>query len=281
MSPLARRAGIASVAVAGLILFAALTILFVPSSQLQQLATRAAANQGLVLTAVGFGKAFPVGIKAEDLTIAGGSGPLIRFDRLALRLRLIPLCAGRVVITCRGAIGKGELQGELELTRKGNLEFSVQGIRLEDIPFFTSVANAQARGELLLRGKLRGRGAAADGTLQAEVRGLDLRGVKISGTPLPDASYTASQGMVRISGGRITLESVTLQGEGLYVRLRGDMPADKPPAATELNLTLELMPKPDYLDRQKFVFLLLTKYLSSPGVYQVPIRGTLAQPLLQ
>jgi hypothetical protein len=41
-----------------------------------------------------------------------------------------------------------------------------------------------------------------------------------------------------------------------------------------------MMPKPAFLERQKFVFLLLTKYQSSPGAYSVPIHGTLAHPAL-
>jgi len=35
------------------------------------------------------------------------------------------------------------------------------------------------------------------------------------------------------------------------------------------------------MEKQKFVFLLLSKYLTSPGAYQIPIRGTLAKPAIQ
>jgi type II secretion system protein N len=114
-----------------------------------------------------------------------------------------------------------------------------------------------------------------------EAKELDLRGVKISGTQLPDASYRTMQGMLRIAGGRTNLESVTLQGDGLYVRLSGDLPTGVSPAATPLNLKLELMPKPEFLESQKFIFLLLAKYTVTPGHYQLPIRGTLASPSLQ
>jgi hypothetical protein len=41
------------------------------------------------------------------------------------------------------------------------------------------------------------------------------------------------------------------------------------------------MPKPEFLEGQKFVFLLLTKYLTTPGHYQIPVRGTLAKPVIQ
>ena len=77
------------------------------------------------------------------------------------------------------------------------------------------------------------------------------------------------------------LESFTFQGEGLYARLKGYFPQATPLGDAPLNLSLELMPKPEFLEKQKFVFLLLNKYLTTPGHYDIPVRGTLAKPLLQ
>jgi type II secretion system protein N len=59
------------------------------------------------------------------------------------------------------------------------------------------------------------------------------------------------------------------------------MPVTTPLGDAPLNLTLELMPKPAFLERQKFVFLLLAKYLISPGNYRIPINGTLARPAIE
>jgi len=38
------------------------------------------------------------------------------------------------------------------------------------------------------------------------------------------------------------------------------------------------MPKPEFLEKQKLVFLLLAKFMSAPGVYRVPIKGTMLKP---
>jgi len=108
-----------------------------------------------------------------------------------------------------------------------------------------------------------------------------LNGVKIGETPLPDASYENIQGLYRLKGSRGTLETLSLQGSGIYVRLKGEIPFVEPTASAPLNLTLELMPKPAFLESQKFVFLLLAKYLTTPGHYTIPIRGTLAKPMIQ
>jgi hypothetical protein len=71
-----------------------------------------------------------------------------------------------------------------------------------------------------------------------------------------------------------------LQGDGIYMRLSGDLPDGAKGAASPLNLTLEIMPKPVFMDKQKMVFLLLAKFAASPGVYKVPIRGTLLKPVI-
>jgi len=280
MKPLPRWLITTLVACGGGLVFLTATLLFIPASEVQHLAVRACARQGLTLTTLDFGKAFPLGLHARGLAIADERGTLVKLDRATVRLRLLPLLAGRIVVAGDAAIGAGSLKGELELTRSGRLELAGQGIRLEDIPFFATVADARAKGELWLRGNIRGKGAKASGTLQLEVRDVDLRGVKISGTPLPDAAYKTIQGALRINAGRLTMESVTLAGEGLYARLKGDIPLVAAPAGS-LNLTLELMPRPEFMEQQKFIFLLLAKYLTTPGHYQIPIRGTLSRPVLQ
>jgi type II secretion system protein N len=105
-----------------------------------------------------------------------------------------------------------------------------------------------------------------------------MTGLKISGVPLPDADYPEVQGVLRAGSGTITLTSFTLQGEGIYSRIKGDMPLVGTLGAAPLNLTIELMPKPEFLEKQKFVFLLLAKYLATPGHYEIPLRGTLSSP---
>jgi type II secretion system protein N len=117
--------------------------------------------------------------------------------------------------------------------------------------------------------------------LRLEVKKAHIAGVKVGEMPLPDADYAVVQGMIRQKGAGFTLESFTLQGDGLYVRLKGDFPLTTPLGMAPLNMTLDLMPKPEFLEKQKFVFLLLTKYLVSPGNYSIPIRGVLAKPLIQ
>ena len=267
-------------AVGGGILFLFFTVMFVSVRDLQGIAERFLARNGYSFRAAHFSTAFPLGIKAADLEISGESGVLLKAKELTVRLRLLPLVTGKVMFTSKAIIGVGHVRVDYSL-RDGGIRIESTNVRLEDIPFFQTVADAQVRGTMRLNGNFRWKGKDAGGELRLEVKGANVSGVKLGGIALPDADYSTIQGMFRGTGGMVKLESFTFQGDGLYVRLKGDFPQATPLGTSPLNLSLELMPKPEFLEKQKFVFLLLAKYLTTPGHYEIPIRGTLAKPLIQ
>jgi type II secretion system protein N len=280
MSPsrLLSRTGVGALA---LLLFLFLTLLFVPASVLQDAATKALARNGLILAAGSFTKQFPLGIKGSELTLQGTAGTVLALDRFGARLEILPLLRGKVTISFQGAIGAGSISGRYSPGRDNKLVMDWEGIALEKIPFFSTVAGARVKGLLKGKAAINGQGNKLGGELQLDVQEADLRGISIGETALPDAAYRTVQGMVRINSGTARLESFTLQGDDLYIRLKGTLPLSEPFAASPLDLVLELMPKPEFLTKQKFVFLLLTKYLDTPGHYQIPIKGSLGKPLIQ
>jgi type II secretion system protein N len=260
--------------------FLYLTLLFIPNDSIKGVIARAAGNAGYTLDLGGFGKRFPVGFKARTLELSSERGSLLKISDARVGLNLLPLLVGRVQLDYRGKIGSGGLEGDITLGKKPGWSIQARSIRLEDIPFFGSVAEARVKGELRLSGEMKSPKGVAEGDLQLEVRAADLGGVKIGDMALPDASYQEVRGALRVEKGHALLKSFTLNGDGIYVRLKGDTALTTPLGGSPLNLTLEMMPKPAFLERQKFVFLLLTKYQSSPGAFSIPIHGTLAHPAL-
>lgn len=259
-----------------------LTILFIPNSSLKALVTRVLAANGYTFAAGSFGKSFPVGLEAKDVVIGIEAGPVLRAEEVDVHLRVLPLLTGHVTLAGTAAIGReGAVTFEYAMRPQGKADVALDNILLQDIPFFQTFAGMNAKGTLRGSVLLKNLGKKPEGSVQLEVRGAELANVKIGGTPLPDATYSAIQGKLSLAGGRARLESFTLQGEGLYVRLKGDMPVTTPLSAAPLNMGLELMPKPEFLEKQKFVFLLLTKYLDTPGHYLIPVRGTLGKPAVQ
>jgi type II secretion system protein N len=256
-------------------------ILFIPSKDLQGVIARALENAGYTFRTVEFGKVLPLGFEARQLEIGDERGALFRADNAVVRVRLLPLLAGKVTLSFRAGIGKGGINGDYPLLGDGEMHLEINHLRMENIPFFMTATGAEVKGDLQGQANFQGKGNGASGEARLEVKGAALTGVKIGEMPLPDATYDVVRGALKVVMGKAVLESFTFQGEGLYVRLKGDFPVTTPLGAAPLNLILELMPKPDFLEKQKFVFLLLTKYLISPGAYQIPIRGTLAKPAVQ
>ena len=266
---------------AALVCFLYATLLFIPNDAIRGVLVRAAGNAGYTLDCTGFGKAFPLGLKARTLELSSDKGSLVKLSDARLGLRLLPLMLGRVGLDYSGRIGGGgELGGEIALGKAPGWSVQARGVRLEDIPFFASVAAARVKGELRLTGAMKSIRGMSEGDLQLQVRGAELGGVKIGDMPLPDASYQEVRGALRVEKGQAQLKSFSLTGDGIYVRLKGSTALAVPLGASPLNLTLEMMPKPAFLERQKFVFLLLTKYQSSPGAFSIPIHGTLSHPAL-
>lgn len=272
-----RLIAVASVA-AALLLLLSLTVLFIPNDTLKGIVTRGLAANGYTFAASSFSKAFPLGIEAENMVIGITQGPVLKAEEAEVRLRLLPLLQGRVKFSGTANIGQGTVSMDYTATRQGMVTVAIDNVLLQDIPFFQTFAGLSAKGTLRGTAALESLRKQPGGTVQLEVRQAELANVKVGGTPLPDASYSAIQGKMTIARGKARLESFTLQGEGLYVRLSGDLPVTNPLAAAPLNLSLELMPKPEFLEKQKFVFLLLTKYLDTPGHYLIPVRGTLSKP---
>ena len=190
----------------------------------------------------------------------------------------MPLLLGRVSVAINAEIGSGTLVSSLSLLRSPSTRIEIKNVRLEDIPFFQTAAGMKAAGILSGKVATTGRLSKAKGFLQLEVQGAELSGIKLGEMPLPDASYRTVQGMIRFNDGKGAIESFTLQGDDLYVRLKGGLPLADPLAATPLDLSLELMPKPALLEKQKLIFLLLLKFQDTPGHYLIPVKGTLGKP---
>ena len=263
-----------------LALFLILTILFVPIAEVKGVITRVLAREGYELRVDDFHKSFPLGISLRNAEVRDGRGLLLKLDTATVRLKLLPLFVGTVSLDARARIGEGELSASFE-PRTSTISLHSEGLRLQDVPLLQVATNANMQGKLFVDGSFTGRGNALQGDMRMEIKQAELRGIKVSGMPLPDASYDTIRGMFRASGGMGSLESLTFQGDGIYIRLKGTLAMAGPLSSAPLDLTIELMPKPDFLEKQKLVFQLLAKYQKSPGAYRIPVAGTLTSPSLQ
>ncbi len=268
-----------AVLVGVLLLFLLFSYLLFPTERIDGIIGQTLSRQGLTL-APAVRKTLLPGLAWDKLLVSSEQGPLFASDRLQIRFLFLPLLTGRAVIETSATIGAGELDIRTGLTGKTALDLSADGVPLAGVPFFKSVMGAKMAGTLWSRGKLLRSAKGINGDVKLEIKQLEFSGIKLGDFPLPDATNMKAQGMVRLTNGRARVESFTLESDGLYMRLSGDIPVDGI-AETQLNMMLEIMPKAELLDKQKLVFLMLAKFMVSPGVYNVPVRGTLLKPVIR
>jgi type II secretion system protein N len=263
-----------------LALFPSLVMLLIPGEKIESAISRVVEREGYVYRSGGLRKSFPLTLRLSASTISDLRGPLLNIEAASARLELLPLLAGKIVLECRARIGKGECKAEYQ-PRTGELDLHFTGVRLEDVPLFRTAGYGDLRGVLDVDGSFSGRGFAGRGEIRITVQDADFRGVRIGAALLPDATYKIIRGVYRSTGGKGTLDSLAFQGDGIYLRMQGRISGSHPGAASSLDLSLDLMPKPGFIERQKFVFLALAPYKTSPGVYRIPIGGTLEKPVIR
>jgi type II secretion system protein N len=250
---------------------------FFPSQRIEYELIKSLEEQRLSISP-GLHKTFVPGLRWNNPVLSSDQGPLVKCDWIRFQPRLLPFFRGRMVVGASSMLGGGLLDADYGVTGKQVLKLHISGVALSEIPFFRTVLGARAGGTLWSEGDFTRSATGLNGELRLEVQQLQLSGVKLGAFPLPDVSNLLSRGMVRVTGNVARLESFTLQGNGVYMRLSGEIPTAGAVANAPLNLVLEIMPKPDFLDNQKLVFVMLAKFMVSPGVYRVPIRGTLLKP---
>lgn len=281
MRKLSRLPAIICGAVAFVVCVLFFTLLFLPAREIRGAAARCLEAQGYTLSTASFGKAFPLGLKAKGLEVADGRGTLVKLDEARVTLDLLPLFIGKVRISITGRVGDGEIATTIAPLGKGEVTLRLDRVPLEKVPFFKTAAGMSLKGRLDASGSFRGLQRNPDGELKLEVRSADVADVVVGSLPLPAGHYDRVQGMFRVAAGRGRLESFSMQGGGIYARLSGTATVGGRVAAAPLELSLELMPKPEFMERQKLVFLLLARYAVSPGNYRIPIGGTLGSPALR
>src|SRR6185369_4822856 len=148
------------------VLFLIMTVMFIPGRIIFEAANSGLSPYGLKLEAASFGKAFPIGISGKGITLSSESGELLKLRSGRLSLELLPLLAGKVSFSVHAEIGSGSLVSSMSLLRSPSTIIEVKKVRLEDIPFFQTVAGIKASGILSGKAETKGLISKAKGYLQ-------------------------------------------------------------------------------------------------------------------
>lgn len=249
----------------------------IPDRAIRQFVTGNLAAQGLHLKAQKLGTTFPFALQGAGLSIGDDSADYLAIDRATVRLRLLPLFTGKLAVNLNARTGTGTATAAVTLYPRTQGTLFINNLEIAAIPAVTNAIEGSVKGVLNLDAAFRQTTSGVTGEAKLRINSLALSGAKVSAMPLPDLTVSETRGLLKLNGSTIDIATLAMQADGIYLRLSGKLPLT--PAAP-LNLTLELLPSAELLERQKSVFLMMFPYLTAPGHYSLPISGTLASPQL-
>lgn len=199
---------------------------------------------------------------ASQKTSADKNDTLLVLEDADIRLDLLSFLSFRPGLAFNITVGGGNISGQTSLTGR-DIKINAENIKITNIPFFEQ---AGIHGEATLSGNLHLRDGRGDIIFTAE--GLRLKNASFNGIPIPLELFSAIKGAMAISGDTVEVQSFTLEGVGLYARIKGLI------KQKNLKMTMELMPDSSF-KTEAFPLWMLEAYKISPGNYAIPLNTTL------
>jgi len=191
---------------------------------------------------------------------------LLTFNNLDASVDLLSLLRLSPVINLRCILNGGIVRGRLGITGRANfIRIYGDGIRIGGIPFLKRIG---INGEGSLSGNLWY--SNREGEAKFSVASARLENLSYGGVSLPLQLFHDIRGVIVINGETINLKSFTLDGNGAYARLSGNI------KGSDLDINIELMTDSS-LKQGPILEWMLRTYRVSPGYYVIPVKGPLVQ----
>lgn len=252
-----------------LILIAGLWTVAVPESVLIQLIENSIPGGSYYLKTEGFKKglfynftAEKVYFKKQGIEKTPEDYPSACTD-MSARVNLVSLLRLSPALDFACSLGDGKVVGETGLKAKGSVKIKGSGIRISRIP---ALGPAGLSGDGELSGSLWFRDG--EGEINLAVTSLKIRSTSLGGAFLPLEMFHDVRGTMKVKGGTLDVQSFTLEGKGVYARLKGNV------KGKHLDMNIELMMDSSFTPSPVLQMMLMS-YKVSPGYYVIPFRTDL------
>jgi type II secretion system protein N len=220
-------------AVFGTLVIAGSWFVVFPERTLLVLIRNSLAESGLTADLSGFRKGYFFDFRTGSVALRKSDHTVLTARDVFCRLDVSSLLFLKPALRCEGEIAGGRMKGRIGLLgRKGQFTVNIDDARMENIPFFSSagiVGSGSISGSLHIE---KGSGDILFAVSRAHLLPASFGGIKI-----PLDSFSDGTGALALSGGTLTVTSFSLEGSGIYARLRGTI------AGNRLALQMELMPE--------------------------------------
>lgn len=196
-------------------------------------------------------------IYSESLELKIDKTSVFTLTDITSRINPLYLLKRQLVFSVQGKVGRGKVEGVLKLPEKGN--FNITAVEISSIPY---LKNAGLVGKGIISGSINFNKDTVN--VLFEIPDADIYSTT-SRIPLPLSLFKKIQGSLAINGNTVKINSITLEGDKGYARLKGDV------SNGFMQLILEFMPSINKLTSIEST--LLSKYQVSPGYYIIPVEG--------
>jgi type II secretion system protein N len=246
-------------------LFFGVWLIAIPDSLLIALIGNSLEDSGMRFDVIGLKKGLFYNFEAEHVMLKKSNSTLLSIDGAVGKINPFSLIMLKLPVHISGSIGGGRIIGDLDLLGgKNHIDLNIDNVEIEGIPFFGLVG---LKGSGLFSGRLTAQSNAGDAKFA--VTDLHIGSASFGGLPVPLDMFQSARGALIIRDGTIGVESFSLEGAGIYARIKGEI------AGKTLNLVMELMPERSLREKMP-VFGLIKNFEVSPGYYSIPIKSTIS-----
>jgi hypothetical protein len=221
-------------------------------------AVAGSAISNMSLSVKGLRKGIFFTLSADSLDLNTDNRPALKITDITGGFSLRYLTERKLGFDIKGKIGTGDVSGILKLPLEGSIKAT--RAELSEIPYlrrFDIVIHGHVSSDMKIRGNM----------LKIIFNVPDLY-IDDSASVIPLLNtFRKLQGALSVKENILQVDSISLEGEKGYARLKGGI------TNNIMDLSLELMPAADKLNTLES--MVIGKYIVSPGYYVVPIRGPL------
>ena len=237
----------------------------IPEGTLVRLIEGSLGGRDLSVEVVGLKKGLFYNFTSQEVVLKRADTKLLSVEHLAARIHPLSLFLMRPSLSFRGEMGGGLIEGRIDRRKGGNqawVRFAES--KIGEAPLLATLGFS---GQGMLSGELALVNGSGD--LRFSIEGVQLQGRSLYGAMIPWDLFERAQGVLTIEGDRIYIRSFSLEGRGLYARVRGEI------RRQALDLKVEVMPDPSLAADKSPRLSLIAPFKVSPGYYVIPIKSDL------
>lgn len=200
---------------------------------------------------------------AGEKASEGSLTPLLVTEEIRIWLDLLSILTLHPELTFRGKLYGGTIRGTAGLTENSSWHVKGSNISIGGFPLLGAFG---VKGDGMLSGEVISR--KGKGEIRFVADNLRLGNASLEGVILPLNLFHTMRGSLKLDGDAVTIQSLTLNGDGVRGRMRGTI------RGGFLDASMEVMT--DSSSGQGSLFqAMLAPYQTSPGYYIIPVRTAL------